>query len=152
VNIAMPLLIALGLGVVCGLRTLAVPAVLSLFFHSLGWRILFIAGAAIELVGDVLPSTPSRLRPAGLLFRCISGGASAAFLTSALLHEQSNLVAAATALGIVGALAGAFGGAAYRKAVAKGKLPDWPFALLEDVIAFGLAFVLVSLGNGFAAR
>jgi uncharacterized membrane protein len=146
---AIALAIALGAGFACGLRTLSVPAMLSVAIGSLAWRILFIAGAVVELVGDLLPSAPSRLAPAGLLFRCVAGGASAAVIAVAFAHASRDVIVAAVALGIAGALAGAFVGAGYRRAVATAKLPDWPFAIIEDVVAYSGAFALV-LASGRA--
>jgi uncharacterized membrane protein len=45
----------------------------------------------------------------------------------------------------VGGVAGAFAGYAYRRSLAS-TLPDWVLALLEDLVAVGGGFLLVSQG------
>jgi uncharacterized membrane protein len=124
------LALAFVIGFAVGLRTFTAPAVLSFSRHMAVWAWLFTAAALFEDVMDKLPKTPSRLGPLGLTLRCISGGACAAVLVGGV---------AATALGIAGALAGAYTGAGYRSIINRARLPDLPFALLEDAAALALS-------------
>lgn len=98
-----------------------------------------IVAAAGELVGDKLPKTPSRLQPPGLVLRVLLGAGGGAVL--AQRHNESQRVHAL--IGATGALAGSFGGARYRTAMARVFGSDWPGAVIEDVLAAGLAFVSV---------
>ncbi|HXW76702.1 MAG TPA: hypothetical protein VEJ20_04755 [Candidatus Eremiobacteraceae bacterium] len=124
------LALAFTVGFAAGLRTFTAPAVISFWRHMPLWAGVFTAGAVLEDVLDKLPRTPSRLGPLGLILRCVSAAACAVVLVGGV---------AAAALGIVGALAGAYTGSGYRSIVGRARLPDWPFALLEDAAALGLA-------------
>ncbi len=80
---------ALGLGFVAGLRALTAPMVMAWAAH-LGWVdlshsplsfmgatitvIIFSLLALLELIGDLLPSTPKRTAPAPLTARILMGG------------------------------------------------------------------------------
>lgn len=88
-----------------------------------------------ELVGDKLPATPSRTEPAGLVGRA-AAAALCGWTTAGRTHDAPAVpvVAAAGA-----ALATSYAGAAYRGWCARRGWPDWPAAVLEDVIAFGAA-------------
>ena len=151
------LLLCFLIGVVCGLRAMTAPAVVTWGAH-LGWlhfagtKLAFIANpitlviftlAAIgELVADKLPKTPSRTAPAGLIPRILFGAGCAVALA---LSAGGSLVGAGAA-GVIGAFAGTFGGYTVRHAltVTRAKLPDLPVALLEDLIAIGLGVFVVS--------
>ena len=103
--------------------------------------VIFTLAALGELVADKLPKTPNRTALGGLIPRILFGGGCAAALA---VSAGSGIVVAAV-LGVVGALAGAFGGYTVRHALtASGKLPDLPVALLEDLIAIGLGVFVVS--------
>src|SRR5271169_433819 len=85
------LLLAFLIGVVSGLRSLTAPAVVAWATHK-GWfhlqdtafsfigstvaLVIFVLLALVELVTDQLPSTPSRLKPPGLIARVLLGGLS----------------------------------------------------------------------------
>jgi len=87
--------VALGIGIVAGLRSLTAPAVVS-WAARLGWLSLhdsplafmgstaavavFSLLAIAEYVGDLLPTTPSRTKLAPLLARIVLGGLSGACL------------------------------------------------------------------------
>lgn len=139
----LPLLI----GVVAGLRALTPLAVVSWGAH-LGWLHLentwlaFLGYAATpyivsllaigELISDKLPKTPSRKAPPGFIARIVTGALSGAATGSLIL-------------GVIGAVAGTFGGYEFRSRLVKatgGR--DLPIALLEDAIAIGGAFFIVS--------
>jgi uncharacterized membrane protein len=153
---AFPLLLAFKIGVIAGLRSLTAPAVVCIA-AQLGWidlrqSPLAFMGSPItcwifgllaigELITDKLPFTPSRLTPGPLGARIILGGLAGATLVSAV---NPSIIVGALA-GAVGGLVGAFAG--YQARVNGGKLsglPDIVVALIEDAIAVGGAFLVVS--------
>jgi uncharacterized membrane protein len=150
------LALAFGIGVVAGLRALTAPAAIAWAAH-LGWlhlhdsplafmastwsAILFTALAIFELVGDLLPTTPSRTAPAPLAARIISGG----FCGACVCVSANQSLFIGAALGAVGAVAGAFAGYGLRKRLVTGlKIKDIFIAIPEDLIAIGLAWFLVT--------
>ena len=99
------------------------------------------AGAVVELIVDKLPKTPSRKSPVGLIARFVLGGLSGAALCAAA--NQSMVLGAV--LGGVGGVAGAFAGYEARTRLVKAlNVPDTVVALLEDAVAIGGGFFLVS--------
>lgn len=93
-----------------------------------------VLGVLGELVGDLLPATPSRLRPPGPQAR-----AAAAAVGGALLARRAGAGVLLPAVLAAGAsAAGTWGGAAWRRWAA-GHGPDWPAALAEDAVALALA-------------
>lgn len=148
--------LAFGIGVVAGLRALTAPAAVAWGAH-LGWLklhdsplafmasiwavVLFSALAILELVGDLLPRTPSRITPAPLAARIISGG----FCGACLCVSANQSLFMGAALGAIGAVTGAFGGYELRKRlVINLKVKDIFIATPEDLIAIGLAWFLVT--------
>jgi uncharacterized membrane protein len=147
--------LALGIGVVAGLRSFTAPAAVS-WAARLGWidlngplsflgSTIAVVGlsllAVAEYVADLHPKTPNRTSPGPLLGRIVMGGISAAALTEA--SDRSALAGAL--LGGAGGLVGAFVGYQARTRLAgalKGK--DTLVALCEDLVAIGLAFAIVS--------
>lgn len=126
------------IGIVAGLRSMIAPTAVAYARGSLWW-ILFAALAFGELIGDKLPRSPARTIPAALLFRCVAGGASAYFLVGSGLGGFF-----AAACGVAGALIGAYGGYALRRALTRrGRLPDLPVAIGEDILTIALAIVAV---------
>jgi uncharacterized membrane protein len=99
-----------------------------------------VASAAIgELIADKLPSTPSRLAPAGIAPRVALGATSAALLARRRGgHGVPVLVA--TVVGAGAAIGGAILGAAWREAADNRGIPALPAALVEDVTSYALAF------------
>jgi uncharacterized membrane protein len=152
-------LFAFLIGVIAGLRSLTAPAAVS-WAARLGWLhventwLAFLGFAATpyifsvlaigELIADKLPNTPSRKAPPGFIARIVTGGLSgAAFGASGGASSASWMIGLVA--GAVGAIVGTFGGYEFRVRLVKatgGK--DLPIALLEDVIAIGGAFFLVS--------
>ena len=97
-------------------------------------RRLLVAAAAGELVVDKLPTTPSRLKPAGIAGR-LALGASAAGLF-ARTRRAPWLPAAA--IGAASAIVAAKIGHDVRARLAQ-HAPDAAVAVVEDALAFGLA-------------
>ena len=143
------------IGVIVGLRSMTGPAVVS-WGARLGWLHLentwlaFLGYAATpyiltvaaigELVADKLPKTPSRKAPPGFITRLISGALCGAALGVPAGNMTGGLIA-----GVIGAVAGTFGGYEFRSRLVKAiGGNDLPIALLEDVIAIGGAFLIVS--------
>ena len=155
-NFGVALLLAFGIGVVAGLRSLTAPAVVAWAAH-LGWINLhgsllafmgsmwavdiFTILALGELVADQLPNAPSRTAPVGLSARIVTGGLTGACLAIAF---GAALWLGALA-GAIGGIAGAFAG--YHARVGLVRMlhaPDFAIAIPEDLIAIGLGLLLVS--------
>lgn len=148
--------VALGLGIVAGLRTFTAPAAtcwgaswgwLHLAGSRLGWMAspvavwLFTLAALGELVMDKLPGTGSRTAAGPLAGRMIAGGLCGA--AAGVAGGQA--VVACVLLGAAGALAGTFGGYQARtRLVAALRSPDIVVALLEDAVAIGGGLFLAS--------
>ena len=150
------LLLAFGIGLVAGLRSLTAPAVVA-WAAQRGWLNLhgtalsfmgstvavaiFTILAAIELVTDQLPSTPARTKAPGLIARILMGGLSGAAV--ALAGGQSAAIGAC--LGAAGGVAGAFAGYQIRTGLVRAlKVPDVVIALLEDLVAVAGALFFVT--------
>jgi uncharacterized membrane protein len=148
--------LALGIGIVAGLRSLTAPAVTAWAAH-LGW--LHLAGtplafmgskwtaavftllALVELVADQLPGTPPRTAAVGLSARIVTGALSGACLAVA---GAASLWLGAVA-GAIGAIAGAFGGYQARVGLVRAlRVPDIVVAIPEDIVAIGLGLFLAS--------
>ncbi len=146
---------ALLIGVVAGMRAMTAPAAVS-WAAALGWLSLegtplaflgfkytpwiFTALALVELVADQLPKTPSRKVPVQFGTRLLSGGLAGA----AIGAGQDQLVGGLIA-GVVGAVIGTLGGYEARSRLVKatgGR--DFPIALLEDAVAIGGAYLIVT--------
>ena len=150
------LLFAFLIGVVAGLRALTAPAVTcwAVFLHWLNLAgsplkfmgsifavVLFSLLACFELVADQLPKTPARTKPAGLIPRILLGGLCGA--TVAAAGGQSLVLG--VVLGAAGGIAGAFAGYEVRTRLVKALgVPDFVIAVLEDAVAIGGGFLLLS--------
>lgn len=143
------------IGVVAGLRSMTAPAVVS-WAARLGWLHLEQTPLAFlgytptpyilsvlalgELIADKLPKTPSRKAPVGFAGRILTGAVSGAALTAPHSGWAGGLLA-----GIAGAIVGTLGGFEFRsRLVAATGGKDLPIALLEDLIAIGGAFFIVT--------
>ena len=151
----MLFLLAFGLGIVSGLRSMTPPAVVAwaarlgqldlaptplawLGSGIAGW--IFAAAAVGELVGDKLPSTPNRTAVGPLVARLLSG----ALGGGALAAGHGGSLAGGAVFGAAGAVVGAFGGYRARTGLVRALgTPDYVVALLEDVVAVGGAILLV---------
>lgn len=155
-NPSTVLLLAFLIGVVAGLRSLTAPALVSWAAHR-GWLKLadtqlaflgstaavaiFFLLAAGELIADQLPFVPARTKPPGLITRIMLGGLSGAAL--AVAGTQSMTLGAI--LGAAGGVVGAFGGYQARARLVNAlNVPDFVIATLEDAIAIGSGFLIVS--------
>ena len=152
----MTLIAALLIGVVAGSRAMLAPAAVAwaawlgwidlaptwASFLDSGWAVLILSVlAAGEFVTDQLPTTPSRKVPVQFGGRLASGGVSGAALGALAASTPRGLLA-----GLVGAVAGTYGGAALRTRLAASFGSDRPAALAEDAAAIGaLALVAVAL-------
>jgi uncharacterized membrane protein len=151
-----PLALALGIGVVAGLRSLTAPAAVS-WAACLGWLdlhgspVAFMGSrvavailsllAVAEYVADKLPRTPSRTRPGSLIGRVIMGGLAGACLSVSV--GQSWLGGAG--LGGIGAVIGTYAGYEIRRRLVRRlEVKDRVIALAEDLVAMGLAYLIVS--------
>ena len=149
-------LLAVGIGIVAGLRSLTAPAVVAWGAH-VGWLNLhgsplafmgstpavaiFSLLALGELVADKLPMIPKRTAPAPLFARVVTGGVCGACLCAA---AGKSLIAGAL-LGGTGAIVGAFVGYQVRRGlVTKQHIKDLFVAICEDLLAIGLAVFVVS--------
>lgn len=146
-------LLALSIGVIAGLRAFTAPAAVSvgawlgcislagtpLAFLASPWAAGILAIVALaELVGDQLPSTPSRKVPMQFGTRLLTGG-----LSGAAVGAIAGILVPGLIAGIVGAVIGTYGGAAVRGWLAARFGRDLPAALIEDVIAIGGAVLIV---------
>ena len=86
-----------------------------------------------ELVNDKLPKTPSRLIPPQFITRLVTSA-----LCGIAIGISGHQVLVGLIAGLLGAVAGTFGGAKGRAALATVFGKDLPAALLEDVVALGI--------------
>jgi len=148
---------ALGIGFAAGLRALTPPAVVAWAAH-LGWLnlinsplafmastiavVIFSLLAIFELVNDPLPRTPKRTAPFPLAARILMGALCGACLHWVVNNQGLGLGAI---LGAIGGVIGAFAGYEIRrKLVAALNIKDIFIALLEDLVAIGLASFFVT--------
>jgi uncharacterized membrane protein len=147
-------LLALGIGIAAGLRSLTAPAVVAWGAH-LSWLNLqgsplafmgsttavgiFSVLAIGELVADKLPMIPKRTAPAPLMARILTGGLCGVCLC--VSAGQSLIVGAF--LGGMGAVVAAFLGYGIRRRLDL-HINDLVVAVCEDVVAVGLALFVVS--------
>jgi len=150
--------LAIVLGIVAGLRSITPLAAVAWAAH-LGWlrldgtplafldsapaRYILLVAMLAELVADKLSFTPARTGTGPFLARILSGGLAGAALTAGLVGS----LAAGAVAGGVGAVAGTLGGYRARTGLVRALgVPDFPIALLEDVIAVGTAFLVLAAG------
>lgn len=145
--------LAILIGVAAGLRAVMPIAAIS-WGAYLGWidlsatpfaflasiiAVIIITLVAIgELITDQLPNTPSRKVPVQFGTRIVMGA-----LAGALLMPADWIIG--LVLGALGAVLGTFAGADIRARLARAFGRDLPAALIEDVAALVLAFLVVYL-------
>lgn len=147
---------AFAIGVVAGLRTFTAPATLCWGAH-LGWLHLagthfafmgskwavaiFTLAALGEFVGDQLPTIGKRTAAGPLTGRILMGALSGATLCVAAGRPAVYGIV----LGVLGAVAGAFGGYWARSGLVRSLgVPDIVVAIPEDLIAISLGLLLAS--------
>jgi uncharacterized membrane protein len=150
-------LLALAIGVIAGLRAMTAPAAVSWaaylgilplaetplgFLGALPTVAIFSLLAAVELVADQLPKTPSRKVPQQFIARIVTGA-----LSGAAFGIVAGSLIGGIAAGVVGAVIGTLGGAEIRARLAKAFGRDLPAGLLEDVVAMGGAALIVLLAR-----
>jgi uncharacterized membrane protein len=146
-------LLALLIGVVAGLRAMTAPAAVSwaaylglidlgnTWLAFLGYRFtpwILTVLALGELIGDQLPTTPSRKLLLPFAARIISGG-----LCGAAIAANGGSLLGGLVAGALGAVIGTLGGAAGRARLAAAFGKDRPAAFIEDAIAvLGAALIV----------
>ena len=150
----MILLYALLIGCICGLRSMTAPAIVAWgahldWLHLQGSHVAFFANkislvvfslfAVGELIADKLPFIPPRIQAGPLGVRILFG----AMCGAALCISGAASPLLGVILGGLGGVAGAFAGYYYRRSLS-GRVPDLVLALLEDAVAVGGGFLLVS--------
>ena len=142
------------IGVIAGLRAMTAPAAVAWAAYG-GWLPLagtplaflghvaapwvFTALAVGELISDQLPTTPSRKVPIQFGTRIVAGA-----LAGAALGTPAGMLVVGAVAGAIGAVVSTLGGAAARGKLAEAFGRDLPAALLEDAVAIGGAFLIVS--------
>jgi uncharacterized membrane protein len=113
----------------------------ALAFMSSPWAVgFFTLGAVGESVADLLPKTPARTAPGPLLARLVMGALTGACVAAA---NGASIIAGAIT-GALGAIAGAYAGYHARRSLVRGlKAPDFAIAIPEDLVAVGLALLLI---------
>jgi uncharacterized membrane protein len=147
--------LAVGIGVVAGLRALTAPAVVA-WAVKRGWLRLgslsfatVISGTASkkitqlavsELIADKAPFAASRLNAVPLASRVVSGAICGATIYGVVKRPLSE----GAVLGGLGAIAGAFAGYHTRKRLNR-DMPDLVVAVLEDAFAIGGGVLVAAL-------
>ena len=149
--------LAVGIGAVAGLRTLAAPAVLAWAAKRRSIRLGSSPLATIvsakaskritdfavsELIADKLPFTPSRLNAGPLAYRIISGAICGATIYGVVKRPLTE----GAVLGGLGAIAAAFAGYHMRKRLSR-DMPDLAVAVLEDALAIGGGVLITALAT-----
>jgi uncharacterized membrane protein len=145
--------LALLAGIVAGSRTFTAPAAVSwaarlgylnldgswLAFMGYAWTPwIFTLLAIVEMVGDQLPSTPSRKVPMQFGARIVGGALAGATIGASAGSWIIGLIA-----GVIGAVIGTFGGAEIRGYMAKAFGRDPPAAFIEDAGAIILGLIII---------
>ena len=149
-EIKHPLWQVIGIGTLAGMRTSSAPAIASqILSHHHSKRLErsplnFMQSKAVanvltilsvgEVVVDKLPATPNRTKPAGLIFRGLSGA-----LAGASIYKASgNNVLAGTLIGAVSAVASTYISFLLRKSIVKNtSVIDPIIGALEDALVIG---------------
>lgn len=149
------LLLALGFGVIAGLRTFTAPAVVS-WAAVLHWinlnntwaswvgnlitALIFSVLAVGELFLDKQSKTPARTAPPPFIGRIISGG-----FAGALVGTVWGFTYTAVGAGVLGAVVGTMVGYQARARLSGSLSRDLPAALIEDIVAVGGGFALAAV-------
>ncbi len=143
---------AAALGVLAGMRTASAPVVagqmlnkhqsqLPKFIKSSGLSLALKTFAIGEFVVDKLPSTPNRIKPAGIAFRCLSG----ALAGAGIYKASGNNAVTGAIIGSVMAFGSTFGSYFLRKRlVERNHIFDPMMGAVEDALVIGGGIGLVS--------
>ncbi|HSK18794.1 MAG TPA: DUF4126 family protein [Longimicrobiales bacterium] len=152
---------ALGVGVVSGMRTFLMPALLSraspappgtssangaahLLRSPAVSNALALASLG-ELIGDKLPMAPDRTEVPSLAARAVSGG----FAATVIASWNSEAAVPAAVLGSVGAIGSAHVMVRLRTAIGRRlDIPDPLVGLAEDCLALAIGHILISTAEG----
>jgi uncharacterized membrane protein len=152
-SLVTTVVLPIAIGTVAGLRAMTAPAAVSWAAHlgrvNLAPTALAFVGyaytpwiltglAAVELVTDQLPSTPSRTVPVQFGTRILMGA-----LCGACIGVAGGAPLVGGVLGVAGAVIGTLGGRACRAGLARAFGSDRPAALIEDAVAIGGAWLIV---------
>ena len=145
---------ALLIGIIAGLRTFTAPAAVSwaarcgrislvgthlAWFGSIITAIILTLFTLFEIIAiDKNPKTPSRKAPPSFGARVVSGA-----FSGAAIGLSGNQLWLGLVLGLIGAVIGTYGGAAFRGKLAASFGKDLPAALTEDAIAIIGAILIV---------
>lgn len=157
-TISHPFWQVLGVGALAGMRTASAPAITShILSHHHSKRLensplnfmqsKMVANtlkllALSEIVVDKLPSTPNRIKPAGMAFRCLSGALAGASISKA---TGGKMVAGAL-IGATSALASTYISFILRKTTVKGTgVIDPIIGAIEDALVIGAGIGLTQL-------
>jgi uncharacterized membrane protein len=148
--------LAAAIGIVAGLRSMTAPAVVSWaaylgwlnldgslvsFMENAGVVVLFSLFAVAEYVADKLPRTPKRTNAGPLVGRILMGGLAGACLSA----SSAGSLLAGAGLGGIGAVAGAFTGYEVRRKLVRDlETKDLNVAVVEDMLAIGLAVAVIA--------
>jgi uncharacterized membrane protein len=155
-SLGLVLAVAIGIGVITGLRSMTGLAVVA-WAARLGWiawhgswlgflgstwaLYLFTALALAEFVADQLPSTPNRTMPGSLAVRALTAGICGA----AICASAGQSVAIGAILAGAASIGGAFAGyEARHRLTARFPSAAIGIALVEDAIAVGGGFLIIS--------
>lgn len=151
----MTLLAAFLIGFFAGLRSLTAPAATAwavylkwfkldyplAYIGSFAWVAILSALAAIELIADKLPQTPSRTAPPGLIARIVTGG----FTGVCVAAGGGQQIVLGAVLGVAGGVVGCFAGYHARRWIVKTlSTRDTYVALMEDLMAIAGSMWAVS--------
>jgi uncharacterized membrane protein len=157
-KISHPFWQVIGIGALAGMRTSAAPVIASHILsrhHSIRFarsplnfmQSKKVAGvlkfAALgELVVDKLPTTPNRIKPEGIAFRCLSGA-----LAGAGIYKATGANTAAGALmGAAAAFASTYVSYLLRKNLVKNSgIIDPVIGAFEDALVIGTGIALVKI-------
>jgi uncharacterized membrane protein len=130
------LVVACGLGLAAGLRTMTPPAAILLARHHLLAGLIVGVAAVGEWVVDLLPTTPARTTPGPLVARVASG----AFVGWLAVGGTTTPMIAGGIVGAAGAMVGSLVGYRARMA-AIDRFGALPAAVVEDLVSICLAML-----------
>jgi len=157
-KISHPFWQVVGIGALAGMRTSSAPAITShILSHHRSKRLehsplSFMQSKTVadtlkflsmgELVMDKLPSTPNRIKPAGLAFRCLSGALAGASINKA----TGGKVLAGALLGGAAAIASTYITFILRKTIVKDTgIIDPIIGAIEDALVIGAGISLAQI-------